>query len=458
MWTKISKIFFTLLMPVVLLFNSFSFDNGILVAQTMQADIEYSFSNSNSGSAAGTVTITAKLDGEYELYWGDENYKKLEKEVSGYTATYSEFVSVEVENGTGTAEIGSFTYIPAGAETIIAYKDLVRFGTADLPESKQTLDAEPLYSFGTLSDVHFNRYYLSLGDDAKLTFPNALNFLDSLGVSIVAMPGDLSADGEEDALQKFNETVSNYDFPVFTTTGNHDVSDYFTLENWNKYINTGVYEETPVDGVISVGDNNLDFSYSLPGTDDVFIFFNQVAWQYGDPNNSRLVTDEQLDWLEAQLEANKDKTVYLFFHTFTSNPDGNPGTGAGNLISPKNVTYDLVFTPGAPDETRFRGFLEEYTNVVYFAGHSHWAFDMQKYNPELNITDYNGKYATSVHVSSVSSPRRVTDVSDETSEYYMRSSEGYYIAVYEDYMVLYGIDFLRGEFLAYATYTIDTSK
>lgn len=124
MWTKIRKAFFTLLMPVVLLFSSFSIENGALVATAAQTEIEFSFSNSDSGSAQGTVTVSSKLDGEYDLYWGNSDYQKLEKDVNGYTASFSEFVSVEVEDGTGSAQLSSFAYIPAGAETIIAYKDL----------------------------------------------------------------------------------------------------------------------------------------------------------------------------------------------------------------------------------------------------------------------------------------------------------------------------------------------
>ena len=103
----------------------------------------------------------------------------------------------------------------------------------DIPENKLADNGKKLYSFGALSDVHFNRYKGSLiTDDACLTFPNALNFIENFDVELVGISGDISANGERDAFEKYNTIVSNYDFPVYTCTGNHDVSDDFKLENY----------------------------------------------------------------------------------------------------------------------------------------------------------------------------------------------------------------------------------
>ena len=257
--------------------------------------------------------------------------------------------------------------------------------------------------------------------------------------------------------EKFNTITSDYDFPVYTCTGNHDVSDDYTLENWQELINTGVYGENKKDGVKDVAENGLDFVYAPAGADgDVFIFLSQFQWHYNEVY-SRILTDEQLDWLESQLEEYKDTTVYLFFHTFLNNPvEGeNLNMGEGNLENNVGRHYNLAFTNGCPDEVRFRGMMDKYENVVFFNGHSHWAYDMQKFNPNLNIADYNGEYATMVHISSVSSPRRTKANIDNTSEHFMRSSEGMIVTVYEDKIVFNAVDFLRGEMLSYATYVIE---
>lgn len=453
--TKISAIFFTIFMPLVTSFN------GIQISIPFISDtavIEYDFSNDEAGSAAGEITVTASIDGDYNIYWGNENGEKLFVEVGDTKAYYSELATVDVDGGKGEYEVQSFTAIPEGAETILAYRCGIFTGKADIPEEKLPDYGEKTYSFGALSDIHFNRYNGSLsGDDACLTFPNALNFIEYFDVELVGISGDISADGERDAFEKFNTITSDYDFPVYTGTGNHDVSDDYTLENWQELVNAGVYGENKKDGVKDVAGNGLDFVYAPEGTDgDVFIFLSQFAWDYNDAN-SRILTDEQLDWLEAQFEKYKDTTVYLFFHTFLNNPvEGeNLNMGEGNLENSVGRHYDLAFTNGCPDEVRFRGMMDKYENVVFFNGHSHWAYDMQKFNPNLNIADYNGEYATMVHISSVSSPRRTTANIDDSSEHFMRSSEGMIVTVYKDKIVFNAVDFLKGEMLAYATYVIE---
>lgn len=452
MLAKIVVWFLTLFMPLVTSFNGISI-NIPLVSDS--AEIVYDFENETAGSAAGTVTVKASLGGEYELYWGTDEGKKLSEEVGGYTVYYSEFATVDANE---SKEIQDFTAIPEGAETVLAYKLGALAGTMEIPENKIADYGEKIYSFGALSDVHFNRYNGSLsGDDACITFPNALNFLDALGVSMVGISGDISSNGERNAFEKYNTIASNYDFPVYTCTGNHDVSSYYTHENWRELMNTGVYGDVKADGVKDVAGNGIDFVYAPEeGKGDVFIFLSQYQWDY-DEADSRILEDRQLDWLEIQLEKYKDETVYLFFHTFLNNPiEGeNPYMGEGNLENNVGRHYDLPFTEGCADEIRFEALMEKYENVVYFNGHSHWAYDMQKFNPNLNIANYGGEYATMVHISSVSSPRRTTANIDDSSEHYMRSSEGMYVEVYEDKIVFTACEFLKGEFLSYATYVIE---
>lgn len=455
MFTKIMCSILTFLMPIVIYFGNRDIAPSFINPEALKTEIEYVYDNSDKGSAAGEITVTSKKDGDYDVYWADENGDKISTTVDGYTVNMSEFLSVEVDDGEGTATVQEFTYIPEEAETVTVYFKNVKCAQIDIPENKKSQESELLYSFGVLSDVHFDRYHYAFADVATLTFPNALNFLQKLAVSMVAMPGDLSSSGEEEAFQKFNNITSNYNFPIYTTTGNHDVSDEFTLKNWNKYINSGVYSETKANGVLTVSDNNLDFVYQIPGTEEVFVFLNQIAWSYGNPDQSRILDDAQLDWLDAQLKQYQNKTVYLFFHTFASVFDENGQPGCGNLVSPNGATYDLPFTAGAPDEVRFKSILNANSNVIYFSGHSHWEFAMQKYNSKLNIADYGLGGATSVHVSSVSSPRFATDKSKGYDSTTMEKSEGYYVEVYSDKIVLNGIDFLKGQFLAYATYEID---
>ncbi len=452
----VSKIL-TLCMSLVMFFNTLGFAVPAELAKEIYgAELEYAFANSSPNCAAGTVELSANIDGEYKLYWGEDEDEKLEIEIDTSELCYSEFLTLEVENGYSSAEVQEFTAIPEDAEYILIYKGIFLIGSRELPQEKQANYGKALYNFGALSDIHFGRYFYSLGDDATMLLPNALNLLEKFDVELVAVSGDISNSGERESFEKFNQITSKYSFPVYTCTGNHDVNDEFVIDNWLELVNSGAYGEQKADGIKAVGPSGMDFVYSPEGIcGDVFIFVNQYQWSYGNVETSRLVTDEQLDWLEEQLKLYKDTTVYLFFHTFFASPEGDGKITEGNLINPGGAYYDLVYTYGAADEVRFRKLLEENKNVVAFNGHSHWRYDMQKYNSLLNISDFDGTFATMVHISSVSSPRWVNDEDDDHHEGQLLDSQGYILNVYEDYIVLTGINFLRGEMLAYACYVIE---
>ncbi len=447
----------TLCMSMVMYFNTLSFVLPAEIAKgVVDADLEYVFANDTPGSAAGEVTLTAKTNGEYQLFWGEDDDEKLSIDVGDYKAAYSEFLTLKVKKGSGEATVQEFTAIPENAEYILIYKGNFLVGSEEIPYEKRADYGEALYRFGALSDLHFDRYNYTLGDDASMLFTNALNFLEKFDIELVAMSGDLSNSGEREAFEKFQNITSNYSFPVYTCTGNHDVSEDFLLENWQELINNGVYSEQKADGIKAVSSNGIDFVYSpdkIGG--DVFIFLSQNLWSKTQSGENRILTEQQLDWLEEQLNLYKGERVYLFFHTFLASPDGDGILTEGNCANPNGVNYSGYYKYGSEDEARFRELLEENKNVIAFNGHSHWRYDMQKYNDKLNITDYDGTFATMVHISSVSSPRWMKDNDKNYRDGGLLTSEGYIIDVYEDHIVLTGIDFLRGEMLAYANYVIE---
>ena len=448
MWTSFVTKFYSILFAFLMLFNNAAFS---LPALNESAEIVYEFTDEQDGNAGGTVTVNSSLPGTYDLYWGDGDGKRLKMDGTPFT----EFAEVSVSDGTGSTDVYEFTAIPEGAQTVLAFKGALLHGQCDIPEEKQNDDGEALYSFGVLSDVHYDRYNLSLtGDDAVITFRNALNFMDKRGVSLVGLSGDVSTKSETDAFEKYNKTVNLYDFPVYTCTGNHDVGYGEFLDRWTSLVNVDAYNEPVRPGISDMAQNGLDFVYApeeLGG--DVFLFLSQVHWDYNSPD-SRLLENDQLDWLETTLEKYKDRRVYLFFHTFMADDEGDPALGEGNLINDKGLTYDLVYTVGTEDEVRFRALLQKYKNVVFFNGHSHWEFEGVTMNPIMNITDYDGDYATFVHVPSVSSPRRAVMGSAKRFELYMRSSQGYLVKVYEDKIVLFGVQFWGERFLSFATFNI----
>ncbi len=443
--TKFISVFISILTLLGIPTGSFGESDG-----NAAGEMTVSFADETPGSMAGSVKVTATVDGEYDIYWGDANGGKLTAQVNGKTVNYSEFATVEVSFGKGELEFNDFLAIPEGAETMILAKGEKVLETETIPENKRLDYGTAEYAFGALSDVHFNRYNTLSDDDAEVSFPRALNYFRDWGVSAVGISGDLSLNGELDSYEKYNNVISQYDFPVYTCKGNHDCRRYYTLSNWQQNVNKEIYGDERPESILDVASNGLDFVYECNG--DIFIFFSQISNTY--VLGVQLVTDEQLDWLEKQFETYKDRNVYLFFHTFLGSDDIPTNMCEGNIINPLGATYTLTYVKGNKDEKRFKELLSTYKNVVFFNGHSHWSYDMQKYNKELNISDYDGKYATMVHVSSVAAPRTVTDTSlvQKSNPGYM--SEGLYMTVYNDMLLIRAVDFISGEFLAYATYIV----
>jgi hypothetical protein len=205
--------------------------------------------------------------------------------------------------------------------------------------------------------------------------------------------------------------------------------------------------DTDLDPIFT-SDNDLDFVIELPDG-SVMIYLNQQYYDYGN-KTSRLLTDEQLNWLEARLEQYKDVTVFLYFHTFI---DGE----AGDAQSSTGKEYSLPLIAGTVEHTRFNALFTKYKNVVYFSGHSHQSFDLQLMDPKdanktnlyTNIDNNNGSFATMVHIPSVAATRSGTNLSNATNR-----SEGYLVRVYDEYVVFEGYDFVNNQNFAYATYII----
>ncbi len=450
MYALLTKILATILAALFSFFGISSDLPGFSDEVIPQTDIRYV--NEDKGSADMKISIDTTTDGEYKLYWADENFKKITYTLGDTEIEYSEFAVINTYFGKGSIELPDYTAIPDGASSILVTLDGEILEIFDIPDFKQADRGEPVYTFGSISDLHFNRYDLEDGSDvAETTFVRALDFFADADVSIVAMPGDISTDGEKEAFEAFNRIASEYDFPVYTTTGNHDLYAEYKKENWLEFMNTGAYGETKADGILNVSENGMDFVYEEKESGDIFIFLNQTSNNYGLLWNA-LLTNAQLDWLEAQLEAYSDKTVYLFFHTFLTSANGNPLMSTGNLQNELGWSYPLFYTPGASDEVKLRNLLREYDNVFFFNGHSHWAYHLQTLNPNLNISKNGEDGATYVHVSSVSSPRVTGDYQVLWEGTDPTMSEGYLIEVYEDTILLMGVDFVNGRILSYATY------
>lgn len=414
--------------------------------ETIENRIDYNFANANPGLAYGKITVSTTVPGDYQLYWGDKNGKKLK--YNGVEFTELTDITTTESNLTTSYQIPStYTVIPQDAEKLLLLdEESDTVCTYDIPEEKQFNEGDVSYKFGLMSDVHFNRYDDFYEDDSVPAFNNALKFINNQGIDFVGLTGDLSRNGEKEAFTKFKTATDKYpNMTVYTCMGNHDVNG---INNFNKYVNT---KKKTDKNIKNINSNGVDFVYEKQG--DIFIFLSQTKWLYNS-KYSYLLEKQQLNWLEKNLNTYANKNVYLFFHTYFASENGDVTTAVGNLKNPGGYTYDLTYTFGNDDEKRFRKLLNKYSNVTMFSGHSHWAYDQQKYNPNLNIGNINSKKtgASLVHLSSVSAPRTIEEDSAERAENNGVLSQGTVALKYKNSTVYLSTDFKAGKYMAEAAY------
>ena len=403
--------------------------------------IEYDYLYETPGFAGGTITFLPETSDVYTFYWADANGK-----LKDYTMLYSDEFAADVE---AEVTIQSFTAIPKGATRLLAVSgdgDVTYSYT--IPESRLFTEEE-MYAFGALSDTHQGTRYGSTSIPYN-HFINAAKVLYDKGAITIGICGDFSYDNIESEYILHAEAIQEIygyapDMPIFTTSGNHESKYTGFSYDWYMEYTRGVVDYESDLTYTNFGKDNLDYVVELPDG-SVMIFLHQIYYDYGS-SSSRLLDDHQLDWLGERLEEYKDKTVFLFFHTFMDEQVGD-ATASGN-------EYGLPLISSTVEYKKFDEFFKKYTNVVYFSGHSHWAFDSQlvtpkpgKTNYDKNIDDKDGTYATMVHIPACSTPRVLTGSGDGRSE-------GYIVHVYENYVVFEGYEFVKGETFAYATYIID---
>ena len=156
--------------------------------------LSYSFNNDLQGSAAGTVYFSVDKAGYFAITWGDKNGKPLTVTSGSKTLTYSELVKFNIgktEGGSFSEKILSFTAIPQGAATLIVVDSVDNvLKVLDIPKNKQLSSDNFEFSFGAISDLHYEYFYTNGVDDAIYAVDTALAFYEAFGSKMVVATGD----------------------------------------------------------------------------------------------------------------------------------------------------------------------------------------------------------------------------------------------------------------------------
>lgn len=282
-----------------------------------------------------------------------------------------------------------------------------------------------LFSVGFVSDIHVS----AERTETSTHFDNALTIFEERGCVFCCHAGDMNNIGfwynstdTEIYLGQFAEYKRICDLhpniPVYGICGNH--------ENYNKPITQNLTELQTY--------TRHGLYYTVQQGNDLFIFIGQ-------PKSSPTMNDEEFTWFKNLLETNTDKRCHVFTHFFATNDSGNP----------KNC-YSCYF---GSHEAEFKTLMANHPKAIHYHGHSHTKLECQELDEMANYTEKNGY--PSVHIPSVGESRNVVLQSDGTYKRVTEGlcSQGYIVDVYENHIVLKGLDLLNNKVVPIAQYCIN---
>ena len=213
----------------------------------------------------------------------------------------------------------------------------------------------PLLHFIHITDIHLNSSKSKdaerlLGSSEKL-LKDAVNQINEIkDLDFVLATGDLVDIPEEELVDKFIEITMSLKYPLYVTTGNHDISVGGGLgkQGFIKKFNAAKDSTSFTAGMpyYSFSPNEQFTFICFDGTTDT------VVTAHGQIQDSK-----QFEWLKSELEKNKDKYVIIAGHF--------------PLIEPyKSKSHNFL----EPDRSKFLDLINSYKNVLgVFTGHYHAA-------------------------------------------------------------------------------------
>ncbi|UVI27742.1 metallophosphoesterase family protein [Paenibacillus spongiae] len=274
---------------------------------------------------------------------------------------------------------------------------------------------KPLVSFEVITDMHVthdkNHVHNKNFDDA-LKDMVALN-PDSDGLMTI---GDNTENGTEAEYKELHRIFNLYknDLPeTYFVQGNHDVR----WGDWTKF--SELFKKY----------TNMQSNYYdvwIKGYHFIFLGTEKGLKDYS------YLSETQLKWLDEKLSENesKDKPVFIFHHQ----PLKNTVSGANDGFLKSNYWY------GVRQDTELKTILAKHPQSIMFSGHTHW---------ELGAPDtmYNDKYATMFNAAATS--YLWTDANTGKD-----GSQGYFVEVYGDKVLVKGRDFKNNSWIPNAQFEV----
>lgn len=190
--------------------------------------------------------------------------------------------------------VSSLTAAPAPAATFIE-NQLQELEQAP-PASPECFEFVVVADSNTLKPLEIAEVYKQILSEVNVLQPN-----------LVVHAGDIilggAADGVPPQWDLFLETVAGCDPPYLVAPGNHDITDEATEQIWRERI----------------GPTRYTFSYG----NSLFVLLNSE-----EQGAVERISDEQVAWLEQQLDASDAENIFVFVHQPYFEQEGDPALAA----------------------------------------------------------------------------------------------------------------------------------
>lgn len=365
------------------------------------SEVTYERTATETGYAKGSVKIKAPGEGaqpdSYVIYWGN---------ALGKLNNYSPLATIDYKGETTEYVIPDNIIYPQGITGIIVYskqgsKLSEEFSFAKVNKNDIIVLTNKLFSFNVITDIHIGSSY-----DAH--YGRALTKIlqqdpSSKGIFTVGDNTDHGYENEYESLMSLTkEALKDSKIKVYFTLGNHDMQG--TDSKYDTQVS--LFKK-------HTGAKNSYYYNIIDGT--YFIHLANEAdngW-----TSAAVISETQLKWLEGLLKkASESKgPVCVFLHQPLYN------TVSGSL---PGQNWD-----GVEDDEALMTVLNKYPNVLLFTGHTHWKFDSER-----PMVDGKGQGANFFNTSAIS--YLWTD-----EDKHFDGSQGYFVEVYEKYILVRGYDF-----------------
>ncbi|SCW82170.1 Calcineurin-like phosphoesterase [Paenibacillus tianmuensis] len=373
--------------------------------------------DSDPNEVAGDVKIKNPADTSnilnYMLYWGNDVGK-----LSGQPAIATVPLTV---SGVTYATYATYTFpantpIPNGATKLLAYSNSIAGLSTGVETAIPGLSVKkPAVSFEVITDMHItsNKSHVhNKNIEDALKDMIALN-PDSDGLMITGDNTEGGGEAEYAELGRIFNLFKNDLPPTYFIQGNHDVR----WGDWTKF------------SELFTKYTNMKSNYYdvwIKGYHFIFLGTEKGLKDYS------YLSETQLKWLDAKLSENesKDKPVFIFHHQ----PLKNTVAGANDGYLKANYWY------GVRQDTELKKILTKHPQSIMFSGHTHW---------ELGAKDtmYNAKYATMFNAGATSYLWTDANTSKD-------GSQGYFVEVYDDKVLVKGRDFRNDGWIGNAQFEV----